>query len=146
MNLSSIISLRVAIESGSVNAVLLFLNPYIKMFSFRWLHWCCSQEWNLSLRLQYVYCCMYTSLFVICLLSVLLSPSDLFYNLQVESLAVQLNHREGELIQEKAEVKRLATFLKRVKLNTFSTWCLFASHPMSILKEGKWILLANVKL
>lgn len=75
----------------------------------------------MSLRLQYDYCCIYTSLFVICLLSVLLSPSDLFYNLQVESLAVQLNHREGELIQEKAEVKRLATFLKRVKLNTFST-------------------------
>ncbi|KAL3828678.1 hypothetical protein ACJIZ3_017480 [Penstemon smallii] len=31
----------------------------------------------------------------------------------VEALAVQLTHREGELIQEKAEVKRLATFLKQ---------------------------------
>ncbi|KAL8527366.1 hypothetical protein ACS0TY_005286 [Phlomoides rotata] len=31
----------------------------------------------------------------------------------VEALAVQLTQREGELIQEKAEVKRLATFLKQ---------------------------------
>ncbi|KAI8028091.1 Stomatal closure-related actin-binding protein 1 [Camellia lanceoleosa] len=31
----------------------------------------------------------------------------------VEALAVQLTHREGELIQEKAEVKRLANFLKQ---------------------------------
>ncbi|KAH6774860.1 plectin-like protein [Perilla frutescens var. frutescens] len=31
----------------------------------------------------------------------------------VESLAVQLTQREGELIQEKAEVKKLATFLKQ---------------------------------
>jgi len=35
--------------------------------------------------------------------------------LQVEALAVQLNQREGELIQEKTEVKKLATFLKQVK-------------------------------
>ncbi|KAG6412552.1 hypothetical protein SASPL_125232 [Salvia splendens] len=32
---------------------------------------------------------------------------------RVESLAFQLTQREGELIQEKAEVKRLATFLKQ---------------------------------
>jgi hypothetical protein len=32
----------------------------------------------------------------------------------VEALAVQLTHREGELIQEKAEVKKLANFLKQV--------------------------------
>ncbi|KAL0419483.1 UNVERIFIED_CONTAM: Stomatal closure-related actin-binding protein 1 [Sesamum radiatum] len=31
----------------------------------------------------------------------------------VEALAVQLTQREGELIQEKAEVKKLATFLKQ---------------------------------
>ncbi|XP_049379670.1 stomatal closure-related actin-binding protein 1 [Solanum stenotomum] len=31
----------------------------------------------------------------------------------VEALAVQLNQREGELIQEKTEVKKLATFLKQ---------------------------------
>ncbi|KAL7202768.1 hypothetical protein ACSBR1_034268 [Camellia fascicularis] len=31
----------------------------------------------------------------------------------VEALAVQLTHREGELIQEKEEVKRLANFLKQ---------------------------------
>ncbi|KAJ6986389.1 hypothetical protein NC653_024085 [Populus alba x Populus x berolinensis] len=31
----------------------------------------------------------------------------------VEALAVQLTHREGELIQEKAEVKKLANFLKQ---------------------------------
>lgn len=31
----------------------------------------------------------------------------------VESLAVQLTHREGELLQEKAEVKKLAKFLKQ---------------------------------
>lgn len=39
---------------------------------------------------------------------------------QVEALAVQLTQREGELIQEKAEVKRLASFLKQVKLMHFS--------------------------
>ncbi|KAK4407484.1 Stomatal closure-related actin-binding protein 1 [Sesamum angolense] len=32
---------------------------------------------------------------------------------EVEALAVQLTQREGELIQEKAEVKKLATFLKQ---------------------------------
>lgn len=39
-----------------------------------------------------------------------------FYDrfLQVESLAVQLTQREGELMQEKAEVKKLANFLKQV--------------------------------
>ncbi|KAL6009852.1 hypothetical protein ACLOJK_000283 [Asimina triloba] len=31
----------------------------------------------------------------------------------VEALAVQLTHREGELLQEKAEVKKLANFLKQ---------------------------------
>lgn len=34
--------------------------------------------------------------------------------LQVEALAVQLTQREGELMQEKAEVKKLANFLKQV--------------------------------
>ena len=34
--------------------------------------------------------------------------------LQVEALAVQLTQREGELIQEKAEVKKLTNFLKQV--------------------------------
>lgn len=38
------------------------------------------------------------------------------YYLQVEALAVQLTQREGELIQEKAEVKKLANFLKQVML------------------------------
>lgn len=33
---------------------------------------------------------------------------------QVEALAVQLTEREGELIQEKSEVKKLANFLKQV--------------------------------
>lgn len=37
------------------------------------------------------------------------------YILQVEALAVQLTQREGELIQEKEEVKKLADFLKQVK-------------------------------
>lgn len=36
------------------------------------------------------------------------------YYLQVEALAVQLTQREGELIQEKTEVKKLANFLKQV--------------------------------
>lgn len=39
----------------------------------------------------------------------------MFNLLQVEALAVQLNQREGELIQEKTEVKKLATFLKQVE-------------------------------
>lgn len=37
------------------------------------------------------------------------------YFLQVEALTVQLSQREGELIQEKTEVKKLATFLKQVE-------------------------------
>lgn len=39
--------------------------------------------------------------------------------LQVEALAIQLTQREGELIQEKAEVKKLATFLKQVKKDEY---------------------------
>ncbi len=34
--------------------------------------------------------------------------------LQVEALAVKLTQKEGELIQEKFEVKKLANFLKQV--------------------------------
>jgi len=37
-----------------------------------------------------------------------------FICFQVEALAVQLTQREGELIYEKAEVKKLANFLKQV--------------------------------
>lgn len=32
----------------------------------------------------------------------------------MEAIAVQLTHREGELLQEKTELKRLATYLKQV--------------------------------
>lgn len=46
--------------------------------------------------------------------ALVISPILLY--LQVESLAIQLTQREGELIQQKAEVKKLATFLKQVKL------------------------------
>lgn len=35
----------------------------------------------------------------------------------MEALAVQLTQREGELIQEKAEVKKLADFLKKVTIS-----------------------------
>ncbi|MBA0603582.1 hypothetical protein Gorai_003722, partial [Gossypium raimondii] len=38
---------------------------------------------------------------------------ELWLLIQVEALAVQLTQREGELIQEKAEVKKLANFLKQ---------------------------------
>ena len=38
--------------------------------------------------------------------------NKIIYYLQVEALAVQLTQREGELILEKAEVKKLANFLK----------------------------------
>lgn len=38
----------------------------------------------------------------------------MFFSFQVEALAVQLTQREGELIQEKTEVKKLADFLKKV--------------------------------
>lgn len=34
--------------------------------------------------------------------------------MQVEALAVKLTQKEGELIQEKFEVKKLANFLKQV--------------------------------
>lgn len=34
--------------------------------------------------------------------------------MQVEALAVKLTQKEGELIQEKFEVKKLASFLKQV--------------------------------
>lgn len=36
------------------------------------------------------------------------------YNFQVEALAVKLTQKEGELIQEKFEVKKLVNFLKQV--------------------------------
>lgn len=43
------------------------------------------------------------------------------YSLQVEALAVKLTQNEGELIQEKFEVKKLVNFLKQVlcRLNVF---------------------------
>lgn len=41
----------------------------------------------------------------------------------MEALAVQLTQREGELIQEKAEVKKLADFLKKVTIS-FNRTCL----------------------
>lgn len=36
------------------------------------------------------------------------------HTLQVEALAVKLTQKEGELIQEKYEVKKLASYLKQV--------------------------------
>lgn len=39
---------------------------------------------------------------------------QLYPFLQVEALAVKLTQKEGELIQEKFEVKKLASFLKQV--------------------------------
>lgn len=44
---------------------------------------------------------------------------------QVEALAVQLTQREGELIYEKAEVKKLANFLKQV-------CCIFVSIQLAL--------------
>lgn len=44
----------------------------------------------------------------------------------MEALAVKLTQQEGELIQEKYEVKKLATYLKQV------TWCTNSSFPSSI--------------
>lgn len=44
-------------------------------------------------------------------------PTIIIFNiisLQVEALAVKLTQNEGELIQEKFEVKKLANFLKQV--------------------------------
>jgi gamma-glutamyl phosphate reductase len=43
----------------------------------------------------------------------------------VEALAVQLTQREGELFIEKAEVKKLASFLKQVKC-AFETVTIFS--------------------
>lgn len=50
-------------------------------------------------------------------IAVLRSPfsyTDYASFLQVEALAVKLTQEEGELIQEKFEVKKLANFLKQV--------------------------------
>lgn len=44
--------------------------------------------------------------------------------MQVEAFAAQLTHREGELIQEKAEMKRLANFLKQVITKSHLFVCL----------------------
>lgn len=52
---------------------------------------------------------------IICYFLLSLSKSIIYY-LQVEALAVQLTQREGELMQEKEEVKKLANFLKQVIL------------------------------
>jgi hypothetical protein len=46
----------------------------------------------------------------------------------VEALAVQLTQREGELIQEKAEVKKLANFLKQVILSLKEFGIFFSSQ------------------
>jgi hypothetical protein len=48
----------------------------------------------------------------------------------VEALAVQLTQREGELIQEKAEVKKLANFLKQVILSLKEFGIFFSSQQM----------------
>lgn len=40
--------------------------------------------------------------------------------MQVEALAVKLTQKEGELIQEKFEVKKLVNFLKQVFDGPFS--------------------------
>lgn len=53
------------------------------------------------------------------------------FNLQVEALAVQLTHREGELVQEKAEVKKLTNFLKQVML-TSSISCFFGDRSTNM--------------
>ena len=44
--------------------------------------------------------------------------------MQVEALAVKLTQKEGELIQEKFEVKKLVNFLKQVfhALKTLYNW------------------------
>lgn len=44
------------------------------------------------------------------------------YFSQVEALAVKLTQNEGELIQEKFEVKKLLNFLKQVFFDIF-TFC-----------------------
>ena len=59
---------------------------------------------------------------------------------QVEALAVQLTQREGELIQEKAEVKKLANFLKQVM---WTSWWKLMWHNnfLSALKDTVFVLI-----
>lgn len=52
------------------------------------------------------------------------------YLSQVEALAVQLTQKEGELIQEKFEVKKLVNFLKQVLL-------LISFSPCILLNANK---------
>jgi cell division protein FtsL len=61
------------------------------------------------------------------LMTYLISTYLLIYDtgLQVETLAVQLSQREGELLQQKEQVKKLATSLKLVshKEHLLSSTC-----------------------
>ena len=45
-----------------------------------------------------------------------------FWNIHVKALAVKLTQKEGELIQEKFEVKKLANFLNQVNSWLSSFW------------------------
>jgi len=58
------------------------------------------------------------------------------FNLQVEALAVQLTHREGELVQEKAEVKKLTNFLKQVMLTSSISFLSDRSTNMTAVIES----------
>lgn len=62
------------------------------------------------------------------------------YSFQVEALAVQLTQREGELIQEKTEVKKLANFLKQV----YPCMCLCHSES-SLINLGFYICLCVIE-
>lgn len=53
----------------------------------------------------------------------------------MEVLAVQLTQREGELIQEKAELKRLATSLKQVMSVLFASVEYFQNWAFVLQKQ-----------
>ncbi|KAK1393774.1 hypothetical protein POM88_012830 [Heracleum sosnowskyi] len=53
---------------------------------------------------------------------------------QVEALAVHLTQREGELIQEKTEVKKLANFMKQVKRDYVES----LNDSLDLVPIGAW--------
>lgn len=57
----------------------------------------------------------------------------------MEALAVQLTQREGELIQEKAEVKKLADFLKKVTISFNQTLLLPLYRDLLVTHLGNSI-------
>ena len=67
-----------------------------------------------------------------------------FWNIQVDALAVKLTQKDGELIQEKFEVKKLANFLNQVSSWLSSFW-LCVCFWFFMIQHVFWMEGSNLK-